>query len=239
MSQQPQHQPQHSILPTPNGVQASFPIQGLLAPKNGHQTQLDGLLASLNALPLWIRQVVFTDLRDALEKEMTPKTLKTLDRDDFLQLWTPLLATRGKNELLTPSATVATDVHQVLKACKAGLNVANICTELQWTLEKCCILLCHIVSEGYLEPSQSVVIDATLQYLGNQTRLGEYLVHIGRITPKDMEQALMTQQYIMAAMGERTNIGEIVVRLELVDQEDVEAILFLKEESSKIFQTQG
>ena len=39
-------------------------------------------------------------------------------------------------------------------------------------------------------------------------------------------------------MGERTNIGDILVRLELVDQEDVEAILFLKEESSKVFKVQ-
>jgi hypothetical protein len=77
-----------------------------------------------------------------------------------------------------------------------------------------------------------------MRYLGNKTRLGEYLVQSQRITEEDMEQALLTQQYITVAMGERTNIGEILVRLELVEQEDVEAILFLKEESSKVFRTQ-
>ena len=219
-------------------AETQFTVQGILNPQVTGQTQLDNLLISINSLPLWIRQVIYTDLRDALEKEMTAKTMKTLDKENFLQLWDPILTTRGKNELLNPSADVSKNIQLLLKACKNGLNVASICTEFNWTLEKCCILLCDTIAAGYLEPSISIIIDATMRYLGNKTRLGEYLVHSQRITQEEMDQALMTQQYISVAMGERTNIGEILVRLELVELEDVEAILFLKEESSKVFKVQ-
>jgi hypothetical protein len=227
--------PSHRVAPT---TESTFNISGIITQHTSGETQLDHLLLSINSLPLWIRQVIYTDLRDALEKEMSAKTIKTLDKQHFLQLWDPVLTTRGKNEILNPSADVPKDVQQLLKSCKIGLNVANICTELHWTLEKCCILLCNTIAAGYIEPSISLTIDATMRYLGNKTRLGEYLVQSQRITEEDMEQALLTQQYITVAMGERTNIGEILVRLELVEQEDVEAILFLKEESSKVFRTQ-
>ncbi|MCS6266202.1 MAG: hypothetical protein H2174_01415 [Vampirovibrio sp.] len=240
-SQNPNLHPQATVSPSPSVAktpESSFNINGILTPQTSGETQLDHLLLSINSLPLWIRQVIYTDLRDALEKEMSAKTIKTLDKQHFLQLWDPILATRGKNEILNPSANVSKDVQQLLKFCKNGLNVANICTELHWTLEKCCILLCDTIATGYIEPSISLTIDATMRYLGNKTRLGEYLVQSQRITEEDMEQALLTQQYITVAMGERTNIGEILVRLELVEQEDVEAILFLKEESSKVFRTQ-
>jgi hypothetical protein len=215
---------------------AQFAIKGIVSNQTpSGKTQLDVLLDSITALPLWIRQLIYTDLRDALSKEMSPKTIKTLDKENFLQLWEPLLTTRGKNELLSPSSEVASDVRQLLKACKIGLNVANICTEYVWTLEKCCVLMCSAIASGYIEPSPSVVIDATARYLGNKIRLGEYLVQIGRVTEEEMQQALMTQQYITLAMGEHTNVGEILTRLELLDPEDVEVILFLKEESSKTF----
>jgi len=220
-----------------NATEANqFAIKGIVpnqAPTG--KTQLDVLLDSITALPLWIRQLIYTDLRDALSKEMSPKTIKTLDKENFLQLWEPILTTRGKNELLSPSSEVSSDIRQLLKASKIGLNVANICTEYMWTLEKCCILICSAIANGYLEPSSSVVIDATARYLGNKIRLGEYLVETGRITEEEMQQALMTQQYIRLAMGEHTHVGEILTRLELLDQEDLEAILFLKEESSKTF----
>jgi hypothetical protein len=216
---------------------AAFNIEGVLSPTTTGKTALDHLLFSITTLPLWIRQVIYTDLRDALESEMSAKTIKHLDKQNFLQLWEPLLTNRGKNEVLNPSAAVSMDVQFLLKHCKNSLNVANICTELHWTLEKCCVLLCEAIAEGYLEPSTSITIDATMRYLGNKIRLGEYLVQSQRINVENMEQALRTQQYITVAMGEHTNIGEILVRLELVDQEDVEAILFLKEESSKVFKT--
>lgn len=210
-------------------------INGILTAQPSGKTQLNHLLFSIHSLPLWIKQVIFTDLRDDLEQKMSIKTLKMLDNEHSLQLWEPFLTTRGKNEVLNPSAAVPNDMTQLLKSCKNGFNVANICTESHWTLEKCCILLCETIKAGYLEPASSRIINATMRYLGNKTRLGEYLVESQRITVEDMSQALLTQDYISRAMGERTNIGEIVVRLELVDQEEVESILFLKEESSKVF----
>jgi hypothetical protein len=116
-----------------------------------------------------------------------------------------------------------------------GKSVMNICVINQWTLEQCCDYLFSAIEKGFIIPPTSIVIQATLLYMGGKIRLGDYLVKTGRLKLEQLDQALRTQRYIEESLGERTGIGNIFINLGYIHKQDCEGILFLKEESKKPF----
>jgi hypothetical protein len=197
--------------------------------------KLASVLAEMGSLPLWVQQVIYTDLKQHLEKNVTLRTLSSFSRENFLQLWTPNLTQRGVHTLHQHMGRTPTDLVKILYAIRKYDNVAMMCARYEWSLQTACHALIEALRDELIDPPESRVLEASLRFLGDEIRIGEYLVLIGRVDGNQLEQALKTQQYIEAAMGERTRIADIMVRLELVTNEDVESILFLKEESTKAF----
>jgi hypothetical protein len=198
--------------------------------------KLASVLAEMEKLPLWVQQVIYTDLKLHLEKNVTLRTLSSFTRENFLQLWTPNLTQRGVINLQQNAGQMASDVIKLLYAIRKYDNVAMMCARYEWSLQNACHAIIEALREEFIEPPESRVLEASLRFLGDEIRIGEYLVLVGRVDAAQLDQALQTQQYIESAMGERTRIADIMVRLELVTHEDVESILFLKEESTKAFQ---
>jgi hypothetical protein len=208
---------------------------------NSHDAQnraekLASVLAEMGSLPLWVQQVIYTDLKQRLEKNVTLRTLSSFSRENFLQLWSPNLTQRGVHMLHQNTAVrTPSDLIKILYAIRKYDNVAMMCARYEWSLQTACHALIEALRDELIDPPESRVLEASLRFLGDEIRIGEYLVLIGRVDGNQLEQALKTQQYIEAAMGERTRIADIMVRLELVTNEDVESILFLKDESTKAF----
>jgi hypothetical protein len=201
--------------------------------------KLASVLAEMGTLPLWVQQVIYTDLKQHLEKNVTLRTLSSFSRENFLQLWTPNLTQRGVHLLHQQGSRTPSDTIKLLYAIRKCDNVAMMCARYEWSLQTACHALIECLRDELIDPPESRVLEASLRFLGDEIRIGEYLVLIGRVDAKQLEQALKTQEYIETAMGERTRIADIMVRLELVTHEDVESILFLKDESTKAFKLFG
>ncbi len=193
------------------------------------------VLSEMANLPLWVQQVIYTDLKSYLEKDAGICRLSSMNREDFLQLWKPVLTERGKEALRTLSLAEQGDMVLLLDAVRHNDNVAMMCARYEWSLQNACHLFIAALRQQYIKPPHSKVLEASIRFLGDEIRIGEYLVFIGRVDHAQMELALQTQQYIESAMGERAKIADILIRLELLTPEDVESILFLKEESRKPF----
>lgn len=199
------------------------------------KTAFERLLEQISALPLWIKHVIYLQLRNDLEKALTKITLDNLGDSEALQLLIPQLTPLGRTEAEIPSGRYSTSLVQLLKRSSEHRNVVNICIVNGWTLENCSVQLVDAVDQQLIVPPTSVYTQATLLYLGNRIRIGDYLVKIGRLTLEQLDQALRTQKYIEESLGEKTGIANVLINLGYIHKRDSEAILFLKEESKKAF----
>jgi hypothetical protein len=218
-----------------NGVNSmgSFEVAGVAVPqlvtKMGN---IQGLVQGVEALPLWMKQVLFIVLKTDLDSHLSTKTLNSLSKDNFLQLWQPALSTGGIKALYEGQHPEVAFL-QLLKDKKP---IYLLCAEQLMTLEQFCTKAIKALDEGLVCKPENRQVLATMEYLGNKTRIGDYLVRLNRISMNDLEDALKTQKYISASSGEQIGIGEILVRLNLVTQQDIESILFLKQQASQAFQ---
>lgn len=198
-------------------------------------TAFDNLMQQLSGLPLWVKQVIYTQLRHELEATLSKPTLEAFGPEHTLQLWIPEITRQGLGELEKPSGHVPQSILKILHLSRFKKNVLSITILNNWTLEQTAIFLLEAIAKELLSPPRSMVISGTIDYLAGRTRLGEYLVKINRVNIQQLDQALRTQQAIAEAMGERTGIANVLINLGYIKKEDSEAILFLKEESKKPF----
>ncbi len=195
----------------------------------------DQLMQQLSSLPLWVKQVVYTQLRMELEHAMSKSTMEAFGVEHTLQLWEPELTRAGTAELERPSGHAQQSTLRLMHLCRYRKNVVNIAVMNNWTLEQTASFLVEALEHQFITPPRSAVIMATIEYMIGRTRLGEYLVKINRLTTEQLDQALRTQKYIEESMGERTGIANVLINLGYIKKEDSEGILFLKEESKKPF----
>ncbi|MBY0405339.1 MAG: hypothetical protein K2X66_15675 [Cyanobacteria bacterium] len=198
-------------------------------------TPFERMMQQIQGLPLWIKQVVYIQMKSDLEKILTKSTVEAFGENEMLQLMVPQINHYGRQELERPSGQVSMEILKVLYWAAQGKNVMNICVINQWTLEQVCAFLFTCIEKGFVLPPASVLTQATLLYLGSKIRLGDYLVKIGRLKIDQLDQALRTQRYIEESLGERTGIGNIFINLGYIHKQDCEGILFLKEECKKPF----
>ena len=196
----------------------------------------EGMMRNMSALPLWVKQVIYTEMRNELEVILSKSTLDMFGPDDLLQLFVPELTPVGSKELDQPSGHASQDLLRFLGYCRQHKNVANICILNRWTLEQANASLLQAIQHQMVHPPKSGIIKATIDYLAGITRLGEYLVKINRLTVEQLDQALRTQKYIEESMGDKTGIANVLINLGYIRKEDSEGILFLKEESKKSFE---
>ncbi len=199
-------------------------------------TAFDILMQQLGSLPLWIKQVIYAQLRFEMEAALSKATLEAFGPEHTLQLWVPELTHQGQMELEQPSGRFDQGALRLLHLARVKKNIVSITVLNNWSLEQCAIQLLQVLQHELVMPPRSVVIWGTIDYLAGRTRLGEYLVKINRLTIEQLDQALHTQHAIEEAMGERTGIANVLINLGYIKKEDSEAILFLKEESKKPFQ---
>ena len=199
----------------------------------------DTLMQQLGELPLWIKQVIYTQLRMELEVTLSKATLDAFGPEHTLQLWVPELTHSGQKELQQPSGKYNPHILRFLHLTRFNKNVLSITIMNNWTLEDSAKLLAMAIKAELVHPPRSIVVASTINFITGSIRLGEYLVKIDRLTHEQLEQALFTQQAISDAMGERTGIANVLINLGYIHKEDSEAILFLKEESKRNFEWSG
>lgn len=187
-------------------------------------------LNQMKSLPLWVKQVVFLELLQEFKRFFAFDTLHELAPDDSIALYVPSLTPDAPK---SPYTEVTKQQAQMLESSNHLLTVLDMCILHEWSLESLCIILYDAIESGWIKPPHSPKAMATLAYLSNNIRLGEYLVRMSVITQDQLTQALRTQLYIQEAMNEHTGLANIMINLGYVTRRDTEGILFLKEESKK------
>jgi hypothetical protein len=225
----------------PNPSRVIPPVSPVPAPAGKPQVarallSLEQLQATIEDLPLWIKQVIYAELREKMEKHFVRRTLETFNREHLLPLFTPRLTPLGLKNVSHPDPSLSPFMHRLLYLTQLGTSVVNMCISEQWTLADCSKYLLETFKYNLIHIPASPIVYATIEYLSGSIRLGNYMVKIGRISLKQLEEALKTQHYIGEAMGEKTGIADVLINLGYINKDDAEGILFLKAESQKVYQ---
>lgn len=198
-------------------------------------TPFDQLMFQLIRLPLWVKQVIYVQLRRELEGTLSKSTLDAFSPEHTLQFWIPELSRHGVAALTSPPGVLRLEVLKLLTLIRSRKSIMNITVLQHWSLAQCATSLMDCLEQDLVLTPQSSAVLGTIEYLAGRIRLGEYLVKINRLTIEQLGQALQTQQAIEEAMGEKTGIANVLINLGYIKKEDSEAILFLKTESEKPF----
>lgn len=196
-------------------------------------SSFDKLIKHIKTLPLWIKQVLFTEIKQDLEGSNARMTLELLKTEDSLPLFQPNLSFIGNKELETRSRKLQPEAYSLLDGAAKRQRVLEICIHNGWNLEFCTIQLINCMDMELISTPKSMVLNGTIQYLSNRIRLGEYLIKLNKISIDQLDQALRTQKYIEHSVGERTGLAEVLINLGYITTHDTESILFIKEESKK------
>lgn len=193
----------------------------------------NSLIFRIFELPLWIKQIIYLELKEEFEKSSSMKSLNFVKKEDSLQLYRPKTTFIGKKELETRLKNLSPDIYKFLGSVQEELNIIEIAINNGWTFAECSSYFVNAMNHELVSQPESQAIKGTALYMSGSIRLGEFLVKIGKISIEQLDEALRTQKYIEESVGERTGLAEILINLGFVTKADTDGIILLKEESKK------
>lgn len=190
-------------------------------------------LDKLLAFPLWIKLVIYTNLKKNLSTVLAEDFIN-INTEDIFQLYTPILTFNGKTELTERKNALEENFYTYLKGVSEGLTILEIAMNNFWTMEEISKFFTLSLDENYIKTPESQKIIALSGFIAGKLRTGEYYKRIGKINIDQLEQILIKQKEY-AANGIQHMIAKIMIELDLISKSEVDSLLILKYESKKRF----
>lgn len=191
------------------------------------------LILKIFELPLWVKHIIYLELKEEFEKSSAMKSLNFVKREDSFQLYRPKVTFVGKKELETRLKNLSSNTYKFLESIQEELNIIEIAINNGWTFAECSSHFINAINHELISQPESQAVKGTALYMSGSIRLGEFLVKIEKISIEQLDEALRTQKYIEESVGERTGLAEILINLGFVTKADTDGIILLKEESKK------
>lgn len=195
---------------------------------------LSSFMNKLMALPMWIKEVIFIQLRDELENNSINAARETFYKEDLYQYYLPTLTYSGKKELAARATGHADNLYKFLEGVADGFNIIEITLNNYWTLEETAKLNLESLELEYISPSKSNYVRATGTYLSGKIRLGEFFKRIGRIDVDQLDTAIRKQKEY-DKNGKKIGMAKILIDLGYITENDANVVLFIKDECKKRF----
>lgn len=204
---------------------------------NTLQNTFKAFIQEIFDLPLWIKQIIYMELKEQFESSAVNCCLDASRKSDCLQLFIPKLTYSGKKELEKKTKSFNENMYLFLEGVFQNTSVVEICIKNNWNLSECSKYFLEAINASLVIPPSSPFIKGTALYLSGQIRLGEYFVKINKITIEQLDEALRKQKMIEEAFGDRPGLAEILVDLKFLTKTDTEAILLIKEDCKKYYKS--
>jgi hypothetical protein len=196
---------------------------------------MESITSLVYSTPLWVQEAIFVDLKRRLEKKVSGIT-SINNEEDIYSVYIPKLTFKGKTELETGSHGFDYNVYKCLKNINENQRVVDITLNNFWTLEETSKHLAFCLENELIETPNSLIVYATIFYLGGSIRLGEYVKRIRKINVVELDEVLRQQKDINNTPGNpKKKIGEILIEMGYVANEDINKITHIKEEAKRRF----
>ena len=194
---------------------------------------LDNLTNTVLSAPLWIQEVVFLDIKKHLEENI-PGSTEERKAHDVYPVFVPEVTFKGKKELETHEHNLDFNIYRLLGSIIAGERIVDITLNNFWTLEQTSTYLAFCIKNELVKNPENPVISASIFYLGNEIRLGEYVKRLDKINVEELDDVLRKQKiHNEEHPDQKIKIGEILIDMQFVANNDINKILNLKEEAKK------
>ncbi len=193
------------------------------------------LIQEIISLPVWIKQIIYLELRQQLESSEMKSYFRSTSKDNCFQLYIPRLTYAGKKEIEKRTGNYKEGVYSLLEGAFQELSIIEIAVSNNWSFYECSKTFLEAVDNEVIINPTSPVIRGTVLYMAGRIRLGEYFVKIGKINMEQLDEALRNQKYIEDSIGDRPGLADILIDLEFLTKEDTEGILFLKKDSESVY----
>src|SRR3989339_706339 len=87
--------------------------------------------------PLWIKHVIYLELKEEFESSSAKNCLNSISKDNSLQLYTPKITFIGKRELETKSKGLPQETYNFLEGAFNKLSIIEISIDNYWNLAEC------------------------------------------------------------------------------------------------------
>lgn len=195
------------------------------------------LIKEIFNLPVWIKQVIYLELKEEIESSPVKSYLDTAGKKNCLQLYLPKLTYAGKKELEKKTGKYSEDTYSFLEAVFQELSIIEIAIANNWSLFECSKHFINAINRELAVNPISPVIKGTALYLAGNIKLGEYFVKINKINIEQLDEALRTQKYIEESMGDKPGLADVLMQMGLLSVEDTEGILLLKKDSLRRYES--
>ena len=194
---------------------------------------LDNLTNTVLSAPLWIQEVVFLDIKKHLEENI-PGSTEERKAHDVYPVFVPEVTFKGKKELETHEHNLDFNIYRLLGSIIAGERIVDITLNNFWTLEQTSTYLAFCIKNELVKNPENPVISASIFYLGNEIRLGEYVKRLDKINVEELDDVLRKQKiHNEEHPDQKIKIGEILIDMQFVANNDINKILNLKEEAKR------
>lgn len=185
-------------------------------------------------LPLWIKEVLFLQLKSDLDNYALNSRDIVLNKNDLYQYCLPNITYLGKKELTSRANDHPQNVYKFLEGAAQGLNILEITLNNYWTLEETAILNIQCIEKEYVTPPTTTNTKTMALYLSGKIRIGEYFKRTGQVNVDQLDTAIRKQKELEAA-GQKVGMATIMINLGLITDEDSRIVLYIKDESKKRF----
>lgn len=195
------------------------------------------LIKEIFGLPVWIKQVIYMELKEQLETSTIKNYLNITKKEDSLQLYIPKLTYTGKKELEQKTKNHSENLYLFLESVFQNLSMIEIAINNKWNLCECSTYFLEAVNTELVASPSSSVVKGTALYMSGNIRLGEYFVKINKISIEQLDTALRKQKLIEESVGDRPGLAEILMELGFLSKSDTEGILLLKDDCKKYYES--
>ncbi len=198
--------------------------------KNVFSNFLDKFLG----FPLWIKEVLYLQMKEDLENYSLSAAHALLDKRDLYQYYEPTITYLGKKEVYSRTGDFSPNLYKFLNDASQGLNILEITLNNYWTLEETAVLNLQAIEKELVTTPATPNAKAMALYLAGKIRLGEYFKHIGKVDVDQLDIAIRKQKE-MDQTGQRIGMATIMIELGYVTEEETKIVLYIKDESKKRF----
>lgn len=194
---------------------------------------LENLTSTILSAPLWVQEVVFLDIQKHLEEKI-PGSTDERKKTEVYPTFIPEVTFKGKKELETHNHNLDFDIYRLLSSIIAGERIVDITLNNFWTLEQTSTYLAFCIKNEFVKNPDNIIISASIFYLGNEIRLGEYVKRLNKINVEELDDVLRKQKlHNEENPNQKIKIGELLIDMQFIANNDINKILNLKEEAKK------
>ncbi|MGD9580224.1 MAG: hypothetical protein AB7V50_02525 [Vampirovibrionia bacterium] len=199
---------------------------------NTTPSQYVALIERLKNLPLWVRQAIFSDLKDSIPEYKQMSISYELE-NKLAQLYVPKLTAIG-SKIIAQGGILSTDndletKHKLfLTAVHNNMNLLEISHKSRWSFRFTCEVFIELLERAMVCSVENAYIYSQILYIIDRISLGQYFVKTNKITQKDLDRAIFAKK-CSDDMGGDTSFEEILINLSLISSSDIDPIKAIKE----------